>query len=93
VNQPQATLADVLDSVHSLMCFDVRDWSNYRRDAWLYGIFVGWGCDDHADPADHDDICGGDEALHEVAAMHGWNAAAVARLQSYRAVIAELSGA
>lgn len=35
-------LRDALKSLQATMAFDSRDWSVVRRDAWLYGIVVGW---------------------------------------------------
>jgi len=82
------TIADVLDSVASLMAHAVRNWGQHARDAWLYGVFVGWACeDDH----EHNWICGGNEALTEVAERHGWTARDVAELQQQRAVIRSLT--
>lgn len=31
------------DSIANCMAFHVRDWSLDQRDAWMYGIVLGWG--------------------------------------------------
>lgn len=31
-----------LDSIEAAIAFDVRDWSEDRRSAWIYGIVFGW---------------------------------------------------
>jgi hypothetical protein len=64
-------ISEVLDSVASAMATDPRDWSLVKRDAWLYGIFLGWGR----------------PAMREVADLHQWSPETVARLENYRSVI------
>lgn len=32
-----------LKSIERAIAFDVRDWSEDRRSAWIYGIVFGWG--------------------------------------------------
>ena len=74
-------LRTALKSITSRITTSARDFSDYGTDAWVYGIAVGWECEeDH----DHDDICGGTAALDEVAARHGWDEAAVTRLRAHR---------
>jgi hypothetical protein len=58
-------LAAALTSVRRIVDADPRDWTANRHDAFIYGVFRGWG-DQH------------DEEL--VAAKHGWDAAFVTRL-------------
>lgn len=83
------TVAEALDRCGAMVATDSRDWSLGRNDAWLYGLLCGWDCeDDH----EHDDVCGGDGAMREVAARHGWSTEDVARLRRYRAAIVALSG-
>lgn len=36
-------LNEALDSLRRCMTADPRDWSIYKRDAWAYGLVVGWG--------------------------------------------------
>lgn len=31
-----------LESIEATIAFDVRDWSEDRRSAWIYGIVFGW---------------------------------------------------
>lgn len=38
-------LAQALISAHDCLVFDSKDFSLDPRDAWLYGILVGWGDD------------------------------------------------
>ena len=38
--------AEALESAHTVMVFDARDWSQGSKDAWLYGLFVGWDTDE-----------------------------------------------
>ena len=68
-----------------MMATDSRDWSANRHDAWLYGLFCGWDCEE---PHEHDDTCGGLEAMDEVATHWGWTPDDVARLRRYREAIA-----
>lgn len=81
------TLSDVaaaLAAVADVMATDSRDWSRARGDAWLYGVLVGWDCEE-----DHDHgaaECEGG-ALDEVATGHGWTAAHRARLRTLRRAV------
>lgn len=56
------------DSLHAALTTHSRDWSKNDRDAWVWGIIVGWGND----------------SLEEIAAMHQWSDEDVARLLSQR---------
>ncbi|MFE3123707.1 hypothetical protein ACFXHD_09830 [Streptomyces hydrogenans] len=88
----QATIARVreaLESVHRAMVHDPRDWGRYKRDAWTYGVIVGWECEEHHE---HDDICFGAEPLAKIIRQHGWLPADVARLKAYRTAIHALKG-
>lgn len=60
-------LGDILNAVARRMTTEARDWSLTRGDAWLYGLFVGWECDDQHQ---HGELC--PMALDEVAREHGW---------------------
>lgn len=31
------------ESLRGIIAFDSRDWSINKRDAWIYGIVIGWG--------------------------------------------------
>lgn len=80
-------LADVLEAVNRAMATDSRDWGMARGDAWLYGVLVGWECDDQHE---HNEIdCGG--ALDEMAIRHGWTTAHVDRIRALRRAIYEAS--
>lgn len=39
-------LTDCLDSIECTIAFDVRDWSEDNRSAWIYGIVFGWNDDE-----------------------------------------------
>jgi len=85
---PPADLTEALTSLRRTLAFDSRDWAKDRADAWLYALLCGWGCEeDHQ----HDDICGGDTALEEVAHLHGWNEETVDRARRLRRAIAAQS--
>lgn len=78
-------LRDALRSITSRMTTSAMDFGDYEPNAWVYGIAVGWDCEeDH----DHDDICGGTGAMAELVEHFGWDAAVVARLRSYRSAYA-----
>lgn len=36
-------LAQVISNLQTVINFDVRDWAANRRDAYIYGVLVGWG--------------------------------------------------
>ncbi|MEU0937667.1 hypothetical protein [Embleya sp. NPDC005971] len=73
---------DALESVGSTMASDSRDWGVDRRDAWLWGILLGWDCDDvHA----HDETC--INALDEVAAKARFSPELVATIRRHRAAV------
>lgn len=63
-------LAEALQSCHLALTTTSRDTGEGRDVAWLYGLLVGWECEDNHE---HDDICGGSAALFEIAERHGWN--------------------
>jgi hypothetical protein len=66
------TRSEALESAAAAMAASPRDWSLDNRDAWAYGIIVGWS----------------EDALAEVAAKHRWSEAEVERLRSLRAELA-----
>jgi hypothetical protein len=72
------------DAIHSALATSSADMGESRRDAWLYGIVVGWS--DFDDPE-----APGESAMQEVAAKHGWSAADVAQLKRLHAVYAEVN--
>lgn len=63
------------ESLHTVMVFDPRDWSAYKRDAWVYGIVVGW---DEEKPLKGET---GREAMADLAAKFNWTDEDVARLR------------
>lgn len=65
------TAAEALQSAGDCLAFHPRDWSVDRRDAWLWGVIVGWDQD----------------SLWELAAKHGWSAEEVERLQGLHAAL------
>ena len=82
-------LREALYSLGSTIACSATDFAQYYRDSWLYGIVCGWGCEeDH----EHDDICGGDGAMDQVSARHGWSEADVERLRRYRRAFAAALG-
>lgn len=73
----QRRTTDPFESAHDTICLHARDWAADSRDAWLWGIIVGW--------EDGED----ESALLDVAAKHGWPAAEVDRLRDLRASFRE----
>lgn len=86
-----ADLAEALVRFVDLVATDPRDWSLDRRDAWIFGLMCGWDCEERHDV--HDEDCGGDGAMREVAERHGWGVHDVERLRRYRAAIREVQEA
>jgi hypothetical protein len=74
-------LVAALNSLGRCMAFDPRDWALDRRDAWLWGVIVGWDPDEPGET---------DGAMAEVAAKHGWTDEHVARLRTLHAAVAEV---
>lgn len=64
--------ADPLDSLRSAVAFSSLDWAGASDTAWIYGIICGWDCEiAHR----HDVVCGGQEAIADLARQHGWTPA------------------
>lgn len=80
------TLAAALDGLHTLIATSSRDWQTYRVDAWIWAVICGWDCEE----TEHDETCT-HGALEETAAMHGWDAATVAKARRYRAAVRRLT--
>lgn len=53
------------DSLRTVLTTSPRDYSILERDAWTYGIIIGWN----------------DEALKHLTIRHRWSAEEVARLK------------
>ena len=41
-HQIKLNIQNCLDSIECTIAFDVRDWSEDNRSAWIYGIVFGW---------------------------------------------------
>jgi hypothetical protein len=80
-------VADVLDTLARILAGDPRDWSLDRGDAWLWGVLLGWDCEDHPVAVGCDETC--TNALVSVAERHGWNDVEVDVLRKMRATIRE----
>jgi hypothetical protein len=76
VRKEQREARQALTSARSAIAFDARDWSLDPRDAWLYGLLVGWK----------------GEAMNEVAAKHQWIKDDVDRLQQMHRTIETFFG-
>jgi hypothetical protein len=77
-------LAPILEGLARLIATSSRDWGEYRVDAWLWAVLVGWDCeDDH----EHDDLCENGAAMREMAERHGWDDATVSKARRYRNAI------
>ena len=56
---------DPLESLRNTIVFGAKDWSEHKRDAWIYGIVVGWN----------------DESLSELSIKYRWSEEHVQRLK------------
>lgn len=65
----------LVEAFRNICAHDARDWGAGRRDAWIYGMVFGWGPDNDSDI----------DARPEIAAKHGWDAEAMARLDRQHA--------
>jgi hypothetical protein len=82
-------LRAALNSIKSRITTSAMDFSDYEPNAWVYGIAVGWDCEeDH----EHDDLCGGTAAMEELTARFDWDEAAVTRLRDLRKAYAAAVG-
>ncbi|CAL9668250.1 hypothetical protein SUDANB145_07274 (plasmid) [Streptomyces sp. enrichment culture] len=79
-------LAALFEGFQRLLATSSRDWGQYRVDAWLYAVICGWDCEQ----TEHDETCV-HGALEEMAALHGWDDAAVAKARRYRAAVRALT--
>jgi hypothetical protein len=57
-------ITDAGESLRATMATDPRDWCLYRRDAWVYGIVMGWN----------------KESLTQLQKTHHWTDEAITRL-------------
>lgn len=72
-------LREALVSAGNVLAFSANDWGKYSRDAWLYGILLGWD-DEDGEPDAYD-------TMSDMAARHGWSDAEVAKLRRLRAAV------
>lgn len=70
---------DPLQSIESTLVFSSADMAESRDRAWLYGIAIGWDCEDEHK---HDDECIG--VLESVASQLGWPPVQIDRLRALR---------
>ena len=56
---------DPLESLRNTIVFGAKDWSEHKRDAWIYGIVVGWN----------------DESLSELSKKYRWSEEHAQRLK------------
>lgn len=75
-------LAPIFEGLARLIATSSRDWCEYRVDAWLYAVLVGWDCEE----TEHDNTCV-HGAMEEMAARHGWDDTTVAKARRYRAAV------
>jgi hypothetical protein len=75
-------LAEVFESLATLLATNARDWGAHWDDAWLWAVLCGWDCEQ----AVHTDACT-HGAMEELVAKFGWDAETVARLRRYRAAV------
>ena len=66
-------ITDAGESLRVAMVTDSRDWSIDKRDAWLYGIIVGWKSEEGKEE--------GEDPLAELALKHNWTPETIDRLK------------
>lgn len=59
------SIENPLESIKQAIVFSSKDYSACKRDAWLYGIVIGWD----------------EDAMLNVAERHKWTPETVARLK------------
>lgn len=82
-----ATLAPMLEGFGRLLATSSRDWGQYAPDAWLYAVICGWDCEE----TEHDETCV-HGAMEEMAELHGWDDATVAKARRYREAVRAITG-
>jgi hypothetical protein len=74
MHNPYQLPENPLIALENICAFTSRDMGANRRDAWLYGIVMGW--------SDYDDPDAPEEsAMQELALKHSWSPEVVARLK------------
>ncbi|WP_030797547.1 hypothetical protein [Streptomyces griseus] len=76
------TLAPMFEGLQRLLATSSRDWGEYRVDAWLWAVLLGWDCEEDV----HDETCE-HGTMAEMQRIHGWDDAAVAKARRYRAAV------
>ncbi|MFH8581610.1 hypothetical protein [Streptomyces zaomyceticus] len=71
--------------IRSMMATSSRDWLAAKDDAWLYGVLMGWDCEQQHTHTEDCSIL----RLEDVAAKHGWSTERVARIRKFRATLAK----
>lgn len=87
-------LAAALKSCNDTLAFSSADHGVERDRAWLYGILVGWDCEDERPDHEHtEDDCGvnGTAAMDEVAERFGWGEQGKTRLRRFRNAVRAVS--
>lgn len=82
-----ADLAPMLEGFGRLLATSSRDWGEYRVDAWLWAVLLGWDCEE----TEHDDTCV-HGSMEEMQQRHGWSDEAVAKARRYRAMVRAITG-
>lgn len=76
------TLAPMFEGLQRLLATSSRDWGEYRVDAWLWAVLLGWDCEKDV----HDETCT-HGTMAEMQRIHGWDDDAVAKARRYRAAV------
>ena len=67
-NDNEGCIMNAFESIECTIAFDVKDWSESRRDAWIYAIVFGWSDEDeYAEENEH------------IMRIHNWDAADIKR--------------
>ncbi|MYS16126.1 hypothetical protein [Streptomyces sp. SID4982] len=77
-------LADVLEWLRSAVVSSGRDYAYNSSDAWIFGVLVGWECEESHE---HGPTCKAETLLSTLAKTHGWREDYVARLREHRAIV------
>lgn len=78
----EPSFGEVLEAMTGAMATNVRDWGADRMDAFLWGVLLGWDCDEQ-----HDESQCEENAMASIAARHGWDARQVERVRSFRRAV------
>ncbi|MEU1327193.1 hypothetical protein [Streptomyces microflavus] len=75
-------LAPMFEGLQRLLATSSRDWGEYRVDAWLWAVLLGWDCEEDV----HGETCV-HGTMAEMQQAHGWDDAAVAKARRYRSAV------